>query len=81
VTKKRKKTKKTKKTKATTSGDAERRKPAGSDARAASVRRTERTRVPGSPAFLVVDAVGEEAERCRTSGPRAVAASRILGVQ
>ena len=35
----------------------------------------------GSTAYLVVDAVAAEAKRVRPSGPRAVAASRILGAE
>jgi hypothetical protein len=36
---------------------------------------------PHQDGYLVDDAVGEEADRCRTSGPRAAAASRILGTE
>lgn len=39
---------------------------------------------PGAPrpaAYLVLDAVGSEAERCRSSGPRAAAVRKILGIE
>lgn len=38
-------------------------------------------RQAGSTAYLVVDAVAAEAKRVRPSGPRSVAASRILGAE
>ena len=36
---------------------------------------------PAHGGYLVDDAVGEEAERVRPSGPRSAAASRILGAE